>query len=146
MKIEIDWNVESLSKDGISRGDYCEAIAEQWIKSRWPYCKIIDTRVGSHGIDFAVVLPNTMDGKLLVIVEVKAAKARLSKATSSSPAQMSEIWIIDRIKKHPELFSEAKECIYGFKELIRVNPEKRKITLMKHTGEKIDLSKFKKNK
>ncbi len=142
MSIHLNWDIDEISKNGVSRGDYCEAIAEQWIKLRWPPCRIIDTRVGPHGIDFAAILPNTLDGKLLAIVEVKAAKSRLSKAKGRSPAQMSEAWILERIRKHPELFEEAKDCTYAFKELIRVNPEKRIVTLMKQTGEKVDLSEF----
>ena len=143
MAISLDWNIKGLSKDGVKRGDYCEAIAMEWIRSRWPHSQILDTRVGPHGIDFAVLLPNTMDGRLLVIVEVKAAKSRLSKAKGNTPAQMSEQWILERVRKHQKLRSEAAKCTYAFKEIIRVNPEIKKNSLMKHTGEKIDLSEFK---
>jgi len=139
---QINWDIDGLSKNGTTRGDYCEAIAVQWIKLRWPPCRVIDTRVGPHGIDFAAILPNTLDGKLLAIIEVKAAKARLAKATDTRPAQMSELWILQRIRKHPALREVVKGCNYAFKELIRVNPEKRRISLMKQTGEKIDLSEF----
>ncbi|MBF0378486.1 MAG: hypothetical protein HQK72_13545 [Desulfamplus sp.] len=143
MNIYLDLNIEGIAQNGVSRGDYCEAIAMQWINARWPHSQIIDTRVGPHGIDFAVLLPNTMDGKLLAIVEVKAAKARLAKAKGNTPAQMSEQWILERIRKHKTLRIEAKGCNYAFKEIIRVNPEKKKVSLMKHTGEKVDLSEFK---